>query len=435
MSKRGEEKNKKMSGVKDFSLERSLPFAEQVRTLKRCQPSAIPHRVLERVPQKVMKHELLGEGGFGQVFRVTISDPELLGGIPIAAAMKVIRFKPTRDLDRQMEIFEREVLSLGASFIDLFAFTLNASEGVIFMEDVRGVDLMTATTELGRRADFEQALSVFAYLLILSWLNFSRLGLFHGDIKPENVIWLINDPLPTYRLIDWGLTCVMDQSRRPEFSSGIIPLCSEQSLRGTPGFMSPWYWKTRVLLEKLSNFVQAYDPKFFLLNEAECRGLQAKGDQNVPHPEQEAILANAFQRVSDPEERAAMITQKTQELNELWAISATVYTYITGQVAYPHDTQIFDIKNPRLESFSDYTSTDELQFNMIRRFDQAPDVRVSREHKMILAQLIATGLAPPSGYPCESLTRVLNELFSWTQSDPFLRPIVQRQIDQLRCQH
>lgn len=406
------------------------PFAEQLRNIRRCQPSQEAHPVLNnRVPQLVENAQLLGAGGFGEVFRVTVRDPELFGGKPFTSAMKVIKFQPQLDLASQKQLFQQEVLSMAASFVDIFAHVVDDEMGIIFMEDLPGDDLLNLVRE-GQRANFREALSLFSYLLILSWLNFSRLGLFHGDIKPDNVIKLQGTMVPTFRLIDWGLTCIMSRDLRSEFSSNIIPLCTEQKTRGSPGYLSPWYWKTGMFLEGRPEFLSSYDPRALLLDDQECQGISQNRSTT------EAALESAASGRS-VEERKRVVVQKAQELNELWGICSTVYSYLTGMMAYEGDQQIADIQDPISESLSNYLPRSELIKDMMETL-QRNSPQVSGEDQLQLATLIANGLRH-SGLPCESISGMLNALFAWVQKplpdgrpSP-LRPIVQRQISQFKC--
>jgi serine/threonine protein kinase/tetratricopeptide (TPR) repeat protein len=173
--------------------------------------------------------ELLGEGGFGQVFAAEQHEP-----VRRDVAIKLI--KPGMDSREVIARFsaERQALAL----MDhpniarvLEAGTTENDRPYFVMELVRGKNI-TEYCDL-QRFTTHQRLNLF--LPICQAVQHAhQKGIIHRDLKPSNILVTEQDGQPTVKVIDFGVAKALDPHQ-----SYAAPQTRETQLIGTPAYMSP----------------------------------------------------------------------------------------------------------------------------------------------------------------------------------------------------
>ena len=151
------------------------------------------------------KHELLGSGGFSDVWRVSTKEPE--GDAYFAC-------KVTRDPEKRDQL-AREVAALNAlvgvpripqlvRLIDRGSAVDTEREPVALITKPVGTSLMDRVRSLPDGADRESlALDVFESVADTLITAHSK-GVVHGDVRPRNIIVVEEEEKHQYYLIDWG---------------------------------------------------------------------------------------------------------------------------------------------------------------------------------------------------------------------------------------
>jgi len=205
--------------------------------------STRPHTLLN--PELFERDRLLGEGGFGAVYKVidptgaeyalkilTEPDPEILA-----------------DEVKSMYVLSRfpSCVPELACYID--AFTFVDDDGIkkygIVTSYIDGMDLHSCAMSHGGTFTPEEA------MWILGWLvrvvdNLHRLGFVHRDIKPQNIMI---DTDGNLHLIDFGISCTTDPSMSPIVrcrgdSAGTIVFLSPEILEGSYRMDIEKYYQT-----------------------------------------------------------------------------------------------------------------------------------------------------------------------------------------------
>ena len=173
--------------------------------------------------------EVLGEGGFGVVYKARQEEP-----LPRSVALKIIKLG--MDTRRVIARFQAERQALGQTdhpFIStvLDAGSTAAGRPYFVMEFIDGVDLC--------RYCAEQDLDVSARLRLFVDVcrgvqHAHQKGLIHRDLKPSNVLVVEEDGRPSPRLIDFGVAKAIHSRASLETAHTEIG-----QFVGTPGYMSP----------------------------------------------------------------------------------------------------------------------------------------------------------------------------------------------------
>jgi serine/threonine protein kinase/tetratricopeptide (TPR) repeat protein len=173
--------------------------------------------------------EVLGEGGFGVVYRARQEQP-----VARDVALKIIKLG--MDTRRVIARFELERKALGHTDHPFIATILDAGstpEGrpYFVMEFIDGVDLCSYCT--GQDLDIPARLRLF--LDVCRGVQHAhQKGLIHRDLKPSNVLVVEEDGRPSPRLIDFGVA----KAIRSREAVGTAHTEIGQFI-GTPAYMSP----------------------------------------------------------------------------------------------------------------------------------------------------------------------------------------------------
>ncbi len=171
--------------------------------------------------------KLLGQGGFGQVWRACRPDLgpvalKLIGGRKLGA--------------RQLERFRREAAALstcnhsGVATIHDYG---DDPQPFLVMPLVEGVEITKYMRD--RKLDLPARIGLMRDLCLAVQHVHSK-GVIHRDLKPANVLVFEEDGAPRVRLIDFGIARFSDaQDAEREHA----PLTEHGELLGTPLYMSP----------------------------------------------------------------------------------------------------------------------------------------------------------------------------------------------------
>lgn len=164
--------------------------------------------------------EALGHGAMGDVFRAR--DP--IDGVDVA--IKVLRAEFIGD-DRLRRRFRREAAVLKAlthpAIVQLLDFELDPSGQVFLVTEY--VDAPTLAERLeSAPIDVGEATSLVHAMADALGAAHDH-GVFHGDLKPSNVLWSVPHP----RLFDFGASKIL----------GLERLTATGEVSGTPAYMAP----------------------------------------------------------------------------------------------------------------------------------------------------------------------------------------------------
>jgi serine/threonine protein kinase/tetratricopeptide (TPR) repeat protein len=177
--------------------------------------------------------ELIGEGSMGTVYR-----GEHIA-LKKAIAIKVLR----RDLDvgeDALRRFQREGIAAGQlshpNVIQVFDFD-RAEDGLVFlaMEFVEGRNLKEWLREHAPLTP--EVAAVLIRQLLATLVESHRHGVVHRDLKPENVMVIESHGEPTLKVLDFGLSKLVD--RALDASHRTMP----GRVVGTPLYMAPEQWR------------------------------------------------------------------------------------------------------------------------------------------------------------------------------------------------
>ena len=173
--------------------------------------------------------ELLGEGGFGEVYLAEQTSP-----VTRSVALKIIKLgMDTRRLVRRFEAERQTLAQMShpniAEFYD--AGTTETGRPFFVMELVRGVAI-TAYCDV-RRLDLSDRLRLFLDVC-RAVQHAHRKGVIHRDIKPTNVMVMERDGKSVPKIIDFGIAKAT-QHRSPQQAI----YTEHRQFIGTPQYMSP----------------------------------------------------------------------------------------------------------------------------------------------------------------------------------------------------
>ncbi len=170
---------------------------------------------------------LLGEGGFGSVYRVSQTEP-----IARDVALKVI--KPGMDSANVIARFTSERQTLASLQHEHIATIFDAGatpdgRPYFVMELIEGLPITKHSDE--RQLSIEDRLSLF--LDVCSAVEYAhRKGVIHRDLKPSNILVHIEGGRAVAKVIDFGIARAID-------ASGDARMTMQLQIVGTPDYMSP----------------------------------------------------------------------------------------------------------------------------------------------------------------------------------------------------
>ncbi len=173
--------------------------------------------------------EIIGEGGFGTVYRAEQTLP-----VQRQVALKIIKLgMDTRQVVARFET-ERQALAMmnHPSIAKVYDAGVTSTGRPYFaMELVQGLPL----NEFADREEFstEERLSLFRQLC-LAVQHAHQKGILHRDLKPSNVLVVQVDGAPLVKVIDFGIAKAME---RPLTDSSLAT--GEFQMVGTPEYMPP----------------------------------------------------------------------------------------------------------------------------------------------------------------------------------------------------
>jgi tetratricopeptide (TPR) repeat protein/tRNA A-37 threonylcarbamoyl transferase component Bud32 len=189
--------------------------------------------VMEPHPERIGRYricEVLGEGGFGIVYRAEQTEP-----LTREVALKVI--KPGMDSAQIIRRFEAERQALArmehtniAAVLD--AGTTDAGRPYFVMELVRGSPLTNYCDS--HRLTIRERLELFIPVCHAVHHAHQK-AILHRDLKPSNILVTEVDGRPVPQVIDFGIAKALGEDAGAGFSMQTM----EGSVIGTPLYMSP----------------------------------------------------------------------------------------------------------------------------------------------------------------------------------------------------
>ena len=173
--------------------------------------------------------ELLGEGGFGSVFRALQEQP-----VSREVALKIVKLgMDTRQVIARFRI-ERQALAVMAHPNIARVFDAGATETgrpYFVMEMVPGIPI----TEYSRAGKLPLRQRLDLFLQVCRGVQHAhQKGIIHRDLKPSNILVTLVDQKPAPKIIDFGIA----KATTPEVSPGTRQT-HPGALVGTPEYMSP----------------------------------------------------------------------------------------------------------------------------------------------------------------------------------------------------
>ena len=173
--------------------------------------------------------KLIGEGGFGSVFRARQEHP-----VRREVALKVIKLgMDTKQVIARFEAERQALAMMNHPHIAkvLEAGATDAGRSYFVMELVEGVPVTRYCDE--HKLTIRQRLELFIQVCQAVQHAHTK-GIIHRDLKPSNILVAVNDGIAVPKVIDFGIAKAT-QGRLTEQSFST----DQQHLLGTPQYMSP----------------------------------------------------------------------------------------------------------------------------------------------------------------------------------------------------
>jgi serine/threonine-protein kinase len=172
---------------------------------------------IEGLPSRYRIESIIGEGGFGKVYRVFDSKLDRVLALKIisrdSTSIRASLMKEFKTLSKLQHPNLVRVYDFGNLESRLFYFTMEYLEGADLRSYCKNADNLKRIPSI-----IDQLLAALAYL--------HENGVIHGDIKPENISMTGQKSSPLVKLLDFGL-----------ISS--IAARQGKNASGTPRFLAP----------------------------------------------------------------------------------------------------------------------------------------------------------------------------------------------------
>ncbi|EAR92076.3 calmodulin-domain kinase (macronuclear) [Tetrahymena thermophila SB210] len=171
---------------------------------------------IENLTQKYEKLEVIGEGGFGVVYKVLDRETKLI------KAMK--RLKKNSKLiqtDNELELLKRLD---HPNIIRIFDFYQDEEDFYIITEYIEGGCLFDEIQKLSKlKQQFNEYHACQIMQQILMAVNYAHsINIVHRDLKAENVLIQYNEQESRYhvKVIDWGLSVLVEHNQKLHIDCG-----------------------------------------------------------------------------------------------------------------------------------------------------------------------------------------------------------------------
>ena len=174
----------------------------------------------------IVKHEEIGAGAFGKVFRGTMKGTEVAIKVPFGDASKL-----TSIIDSFVDEFELMMTMRHPNVVLTMGIAMDGADGVpgIVMEHMQASLLDVITLPFFKMVNkWDSALLSIASDVSKGMSNLHHLhGLYHRDLKPANILL---DEHWTAKICDFGtaLSALKEEN-----------VAEDQNLLGTPPYMAP----------------------------------------------------------------------------------------------------------------------------------------------------------------------------------------------------
>jgi serine/threonine protein kinase len=238
---------------------RSLAGASQIHGLH-----LIPFNNIEQATDMFSSDNLVGSGGFGDVYTCTL----YIGGVARACAVKRLKSNGSQGVTEFHREIDVMMVCRHENIVPLWACSMNGSERCLVYPFVSGGSLhekLAASESCLWKARVQIAIHCLRATEYLHSLLEGKPLVVHRDIKPANILL---DEDCTARLCDVGFSRLYDQPDQ-EVSTRIV---------GTRGYMSPEYARYGICSPSCDNF--SLGVVFLQL----LTGLPALNPDNAPFP-------------------------------------------------------------------------------------------------------------------------------------------------------
>ncbi|XP_070762050.1 serine/threonine-protein kinase pim-2-like [Enoplosus armatus] len=223
-----------------------------------------------RFEAKYLQLDKLGEGGFGSVYagyRKTDDLPVAIKHVPKA----VVKSRPmvlngkTYMVPLEMLLMVRVAHEPGesAAVALLDWYDLDQEVLLVMERPVSSVDLLNYMNDIGGPVEEDQAKNIMKQLVKAAIQMHSK-GVFHRDIKAENVLIETCSDVPRVRVIDFGCGCFVKKRSHRDFSGTSPYAPPEFFIRGKYKAGPTTVWQLGALLYELLEGYNQFSTTMFL---------------------------------------------------------------------------------------------------------------------------------------------------------------------------
>jgi eukaryotic-like serine/threonine-protein kinase len=198
-----------------------------------CSDPTVPMRPPGEAPTQMIGRykmlELIGEGGFGEVWMAEQREP-----VKRRVALKIIKLgMDSRQIVARFEA-ERQALAMmdHANIARIYdAGTTDTGRPYFVMELVRGIKITEYCDQ--NQLPTEERLKLFIQVC-QAIQHAHQKGIIHRDLKPSNILVTLHDGVPVPKVIDFGIAKATQQ----ELTDKTV-FTQFQQFIGTPAYISP----------------------------------------------------------------------------------------------------------------------------------------------------------------------------------------------------